>query len=155
MLKRKSRGIDAGTLAVRYIRSNSTPPSALGGLVGRVTNGKTRREAQTVRPQIGDQIGREEDRSLFGAVIGGEELAAICVHMCPHLVGVGHAEPHPELGVVDDARDHDRDHPCREHRQEPPAVLTSSATRRNQHAMSRRRRRRPSQSSPGPGWQRG
>ena len=40
-LSRNSRGMDAGRLAVRYRRSNSTPARAFGGVAGRVMKGKT------------------------------------------------------------------------------------------------------------------
>src|SRR5664279_311028 len=39
-LSKKSSGIEAGRLPVRYLRSKSTPPRADGGTAGRVTNGK-------------------------------------------------------------------------------------------------------------------
>ena len=64
MLSRKSRGVDAGTLAVRYSLSKSTPLECLWRARGQRDEREDPADAQVVRRKVGDEVGRHVDRCL-------------------------------------------------------------------------------------------
>ena len=133
ILRRKRRGMDAGTLEVRYSLSKSTPPTAVGGLVGSVTYGNTLLKLRLSGPEVGEEVCRYEGRTNLRVVVGGQELLSVAVDLGPDLLGDRDVEGDAEFRVIDGAPDDKRDQARQEDGDPPSPVLTPTESEEEPH----------------------